>query len=155
MALITLDDFHEGEIREFGSYPVTLEEILDFARKYDPQPFHINPEAARQSNFGGIIASGWHTCGMMMRMLCDHLFSGSAGTGSPGVDEIRWLRPVRPGDVLRLKVETTRVALSRSKPDRGTIWHTVSVLNQNDELVMTMKAMTMMLTRAGAATKKA
>ena len=150
MALITLDDFKEGEVKEFGGYHVTEEEILEFAKKYDPQPFHTDIEAARRSIFGGLIASGWHTCSMVMRMLCDHLFTNSANTGSPGVDEIRWIRPVRPGDILRLRVETAKVSQSRSKPDRGTIWHHVSVLNQKGELVATLKAMTMMLTRTGA-----
>lgn len=150
MALLTFEDFEVGLVREFGAYHVTKEEILDFAGKYDPQFFHIDEEGAKNSPFGGLIASGWHTCAMCMRMLCDGLFLNSTGLGSPGIDEIRWLRPVRPGDTLRLKVETIKAALSRSKPDRGTIWNEITIFNQKDEAVATVTAMTIFLTRAGA-----
>lgn len=142
MPLLTLEDFQEGMIQEFGSYHVTKEEILEFAGKYDPQSFHIDEEAAKASQFGGLIASGWHTCAMAMRMLCEGLFSHAAGGSSPGIDEIRWLRPVRPGDTLRLRVEVLKVVPSRSKPNRGTVWNAITVLNQNDEVVATIKAMT-------------
>lgn len=147
MPLLTLEDFHEGTVSEFGSYQVTREEILEFANKYDPQSFHIDEKAAKASQFGGLIASGWHTCAMTMRMLCDGLFSHTAGGSSPGIDEIRWLRPVRPGDRLRLRVEVLKVVPSRSKPDRGTVWNALTVLNQNDEAVATIKAMTIVFKR--------
>jgi acyl dehydratase len=150
MALTTFDDFKVGQIREFGRYHVTKEEVVEFALKYDPQFFHIDEAQAKNGPFGSLVASGWHTCGMCMRMLCDHFFIDSSNCGSPGIDEIRWLRPVRPGDILRLKVETIKVALSRSKPDRGTVWNAITVFNQKDEAVATLKAMTIFLTRAGA-----
>ena len=147
MPLLTFEDFHEGKIWEFGDYLVSKEEILEFANKYDPQSFHIDEEAAKASQFGGLIASGWHTCAIMMRMLCDGLFSHARGGSSPGIDEIRWLRPVRPEDRLRLRVEVAKVAPSRSKPDRGTVWNQITIFNQKDEAVATIKAMTIVFKR--------
>lgn len=155
MPLLTLEDFQEGAVQEFGAYTVTKQEILDFAGRYDPQSFHIDEEAAKKSQFGGLIASGWHTCSMAMRMLCDGLFSHTAGGSSPGIDEIRWLRPVRPGDSLRLRVEVLKVVPSRSKPDRGTVWNAITVFNQKDEAVATIKAMTIIFTRDAVAAKPA
>lgn len=148
MALLSFEDFEVGFVREFGSYHVTRQEILDFALKYDPQSFHIDEKAAEASSFGGLIASGWHTCAMCMRMLCDNILTGSAGAGSPGIDEIRWLKPVRPGDTLRVRMEVYKTAPSQSRPDRGTVWQVLTGINQHDEPVVTIKAMTILLRRS-------
>lgn len=137
------EDYMVGAVDEFGAYAVTEQEIVEFARRYDPQPFHIDADAARSSIYGGLIASGWMTGAVMMRMLVDHYISRTASLGSPGLDEIRWLKPVRAGDVLRVRVTITGTKRSRSKPDRGTIWMTDEVLNQRGETVMVCKAMGM------------
>src|SRR5437867_2941032 len=113
-----LEDFEVGETLELGSCRVTREEILEFARRYDPQPFHVDEAAARQSIYGGLIASGWHTTAMLMRLLVDRM-AGVKTMGSPGTDEIRWLKPVRPGDTLTARAVVLDVVPSRSKPDRG------------------------------------
>jgi acyl dehydratase len=131
------DDFQVGEVQETGSYTVSREEILAFARQFDPQPFHLDDEAARTSIFGGIIASGWHTASICHRLIVEHLLGRSASLGSPGVDELRWLRPVRPGDTLTARVEVLSLTPSRSKPDRGAIKFRFEVRNQNGEQVMT------------------
>jgi len=136
-----LEDLVPGATASFGSYPVTREEVLDFAGKYDPQPFHLDDAAAAKTHFGRLSASGWHTCAMTMRMLVDNMgVGGHAGIGSPGVDQIRWLRPVYPGDTLRVETLLAEVRPSRSKPDMGSIHSEVTVFNQNDEPVMTMKS---------------
>ncbi|WP_435196099.1 MaoC family dehydratase [Natronomonas sp. EA1] len=99
------EDVEVGETKEFGAYEVTKEEIIEFAEKYDPQPFHVDEEAAEESMFGGLIASGWHTAAMTMRMLVEHTTRDAASTGAMGVDELRWKKPVRPGDTLHVEVE--------------------------------------------------
>ncbi|MGD8289266.1 MAG: MaoC family dehydratase [Gemmatimonadota bacterium] len=134
---------------DLGSYEVTEEEILEFARKYDPQPFHTDPEVAKGSIYGGLIASGWHTCAMSMRMLCDKLLLRAASLGSPGLDQIRWLRPVRPGDTLGGFMEVVESRPSRSKPDRGIIKSRWEVKNQDDEVVLTMEGAAMYRRRDG------
>src|SRR5438552_14010053 len=113
------EDYTVGEVFEFGDHLVTAEEIVDFARRYDPQPFHIDPVAAAQSSFGGLVASGWMSGAVLMRMMCDHFIPPSSAMGSPGVDELRWLRPVRPGDRLKARVRVLQTRRSQSKPDRG------------------------------------
>ncbi len=135
-----LEDYQVGEVAEFGDYLITKEEILEFAGRYDPQPFHTDEAAAEQSNYGGLIASGWMTGSVMMRMLVDHFVSPAAGMGSPGIDELRWLRPVRAGDRLRVRVTVLEARRSQTKPDRGAILSLDEVLNQDDEVVMTVKA---------------
>lgn len=135
------EDYVVGTVRGFGSITVEEAEVIDFARRFDPQPFHTDPEAARQSIYGHLIASGWHTAGLMMRLLVEHYLSPGASLGSPGVDELRWLKPVRPGDTLSVRVTVLEAAVSRSKPDRGLVRSHVEVLNQHGEVVMTMKAM--------------
>ena len=128
-----LEDLKVGDKASFGSYHVTREEVLDFARKYDAQPFHLSDEAAAQTHFGRIAASGWHTCAMTMSMLVENLEAHpQAGLGSPGVDELRWLKPVYPGDTLRVESEIADVTPSRSKPDIGSYRSNVTVLNQDD-----------------------
>lgn len=137
------DDFAVGERFEFGAYVVTEDEIIDFARRYDPQPFHLDPEAAKASHFGGLVASGWMTSAVLMRLLCDHFIPRQSSMGSPGVDEVRWLKPLRPGDTLRARVEVTETRASQSKPDRGVIRCRHQLLNQHDEVVMSMHGMGM------------
>jgi acyl dehydratase len=137
------EDYWVGEIAEFGDYLMTEEEIIEFASKYDPQVFHLDREAAKASSFGTLVSSGWHTVGVMMRLMVQNFISPKSSMGSPGVDQIRWLKPVKPGDRLRLRMHTTNAKKSSSKPDRGTIWFETSVLNQADEVVMTMQGLGM------------
>lgn len=148
---VYLDDFVPGQVREFGRHAITTDEIVDFASKYDPQPFHTDAEAAKSSFYGGLIASGWMTVGIAMRMVCDDYLVRSASLGSPGVDQIRWLQPVKPGDVLRLRLTTREVKPSQSKPDRGIVRSLWEVLNQRDEVVMTLEGMGMFRRRPAAA----
>jgi acyl dehydratase len=140
---IYFEDLPAGTVMDLGTYEVTREEILEFANKYDPQPFHTDEEAAKHSIFGGLIASGWHTCSMMMRLLHDGLLVRAASLGSPGVDEIRWLRPVRPGDALHAELPIVDSRPSQSKPDRGVIRSRWLVHIQDGDLVMTMEGMGM------------
>jgi acyl dehydratase len=141
------EDYVVGSIHEFGSIVVTEEEVIAFARRYDPQVFHIDPVAAKNTKFGGLIASGWLTAGLMMRLLVDNVVSAVASLGSPGVNELRWLKPVRPGDELSIRVTIREARRSRSKPDRGSVSNFVEVLNQNREVVMTMQSVGMYLCR--------
>jgi acyl dehydratase len=143
------EDLPVGTVIELGTREVSKEEILEFARMYDPQPFHTDEEAAKASIFGGLIASGWHTCAMAMRLLCDGLLRRAASLGSPGVDEVRWLKPVRPGDTLEARMEVVESRASRSKPDRGVIRSRWEVRNQAGELVMTMEGLGMYRRRPG------
>jgi len=129
------EDYEAGEVIEFGEYRVSEEEIIDFAKRYDPQSFHIDPEAAKESAYGGLIASGWHTGSIMMRMLVDGFVSEVASMGSPGLDELRWLAPVRPGDTLRCRIRILETRRSASKPDRGLVRLEQEALNQRDEVV--------------------
>ena len=146
------DDFQPGQEIDLGERTVTEAEILAFARAFDPQPFHIDAGAAAASPFGGLIASGWHTCSMMMRMVVDGLLAESAGMGSPGLDGVRWLQPVRAGDTLRVRYVTRRVKVSTSKPDRGVVWSTWIATNQHGVEVCTVDGMGLYRRRpAGAA----
>jgi acyl dehydratase len=131
------EDFAPGMLLEFGDKLITAEEIVAFAREYDPQPFHLDDAAGRQTHFGGLVASGWQTCGIMMRLMVDHYLCPETSLGSPGLDELRWLRPVRPGDRLRVRLEVLETKPSRSRPEMGTIRQRTDVLNQKDEVVMT------------------
>lgn len=141
------EDYVDGAVHDFGSIPVQESEVVDFAKRFDPQPFHMNPELAKHSIYGGLIASGWHSASLMMRLFVEHYLSHVASLGSPGVDELRWLKPVRPGDVLSLRVTVSETSRSRSKPDRGIVHSYVETLNQNGEIVMTMKALNFLLCR--------
>jgi acyl dehydratase len=145
--VLYFEDFIVGLRRELGSRSLSEEEMIGFAREYDPQPFHIDPEAAARSPFGSLIASGWQTCAVTMRILCDSFLLESASLGSPGVDEVRWTKPVRPGDTLTVFSTVLEARASRSKPDRGVIVSATEVVNQKGEVVMTMRGMTMMSTR--------
>jgi acyl dehydratase len=146
------EDYVLGTIVEYGPIAVDEAELIAFGRRYDPQPFHIDPQRAAAGPFGGLITSGWHTASLMMRLLVDHYLPRTAGLGSPGVDELRWLAPVRPGDKLSVRVTVTEARRSRSKPDRGMINSLIEVLNQRRDVVMTVKAMTLMLCRSAAPT---
>src|SRR5512143_1867187 len=116
------EDFPVGRVRELGpSAPLTPEEIVEFARRYDPQPFHVDEAAGRASAFGGLVASGWQTCGIAMRLYVDAVLRRAASLGSPGVEKVRWTRPVRPGDALRLRVEVLEARPSESKPHVGLV----------------------------------
>lgn len=134
------EDYVPGAVVRFGSATISEAEIVEFGRRFDPQPFHIDPEAAKKSPFGGLIASGWHTASLAMRLLVDHYVSRTASLGSPGVDEVRWRKPVRPGDTLSVRATIVESKLSRSKPGQGTVRTYVEVLNQQQEIVMTWKA---------------
>ncbi len=133
------EDFEVGHAIEVGSFTVSEAEIIEFATRFDPQPFHIDPEAAVQSMFGGIIASGWHTCSMMMRLMVDGYLGNSSSLGSPGVDEVRWLKPVRGGDTLTVRSAVVESVPSSSRPDRGVIFTQWEATNQRGELVATIK----------------
>jgi acyl dehydratase len=137
------EDFNPGDVFEFGDYLMSEAEILEFAGKYDPQPFHTDAEAARNSIFGGLIASGWHTCAAVMRMMVDDFVPANASMGSPGIDELRWLKPVRPGDRLRVRLTVVESVPSRSRPDRGVVKSFSETLNQDGEVVMTSRGMVM------------
>ena len=143
------EDFEPGQDIDLGTRTVTEDEIVAFAREFDPQPFHLDRGAAEASIFGGVIASGWHTCSMMMRMVVDGLMNRSASMGSPGLDGVRWLAPVRAGDTLNVHYRTTRVKASTSKPDRGVVWSTWVALNQHGETVCTVEGMGMFGRRPG------
>lgn len=137
------EDFQVGDVYDLGSRTVSKEEILDFARQYDPQYFHVDEERAKESIYGGLIASGWHTAAMTMRLACEAIVLQSASMGSPGLDELRWVRPVRPGDTLQARMEILAARASQSKPDRGIVHSQVIVTNQDGEPVLTWKAMGM------------
>ena len=146
--LLYFEDLEIGTKASFGRYEVTREEVLEFAAKYDPQPFHLSDEAAAKTHFGRISASGWHTCAMTMRMLVDNITERKqAGLGSPGQDELRWHRPVYPGDVLRVQTELLEKTRSRSRPEMGSFKSIVTVLNQNDEKVMTFRSIGLIAVR--------
>ena len=130
------EDVTTGDIAEFGEHLMTEADVIAFATAYDPQPFHIDAEAAQDSIFGGLIASGWHTGSVVMRMMVDHYLTPESSLGSPGVDEIRWIVPVRPGDHLRVRITVLSTVPSRSKPDRGIVHSLTEVLNQKDQVGM-------------------
>jgi acyl dehydratase len=146
------EDFFEGQELPMGSKTVTEEEIIAFATQFDPQPFHIDHEAADASHFGGVIASGWHTCSMMMRLVVDGLMTRSSSMGSPGLEKVRWILPVRPGDTLTVTYLTQQVKASASRPDRGVVWSKWQAVNQHGELVATIEGMGMFGRRPQAAT---
>ena len=131
------EDLEPGSVDRFGHHQVTREEVIAFASRYDPQPFHLDDEAAAQTHFGRLSASGWHTCAMVMAMVVENLKAHrQAGLGSPGVDELRWHKPVYPGDTLRCETQLLEKKRSRSRPEMGSFRSTMRVFNQNDDLVM-------------------
>jgi acyl dehydratase len=144
------EDYPPGAVAEYGPIAVDEEDIIAFGRQFDPQPFHVDRQRAAGGPFGGVVASGWHTASLMMRLLVDHYLPRKAGLGSPGIDELRWLRPVRPGDQLSLRITVTEATRSRTKPDRGLVRTFNEVINQRGEPVMTLKAMTLVRCRSVA-----
>ena len=143
------EDFRVGDVSEFGDHLVTEDAVLDFARRWDPQPFHVDRDAAAASPYGGLIASGWHTGAAMMRMLVDEYFPQGGSLGSPGIDELRWLRPVRPGDRLRLRVTVLEARRSNSRPEMGLVRSLTEVLTGDGVPEMTMRSLVMYRTRPG------
>ena len=133
---IPFENFEIGQKQNFGAYEVTEEEIIEFAGKYDPQFFHLDHEAAKQSLFGGLCASGWHTCSMTMAMMVANMDKNGRSLGSPVIDSLRWLRPVYPGDVLSVQMEVLDTIPSKSRPNIGVVVSKVSVSNQKEEVVM-------------------
>ena len=133
------EDIKAGEVIELGSRTVTKEAILAFAREFDPQPFHADEAAAQRTIWGGLIASGWHTGSMLMRLFYDGFLKDTVSLGSPGIDELKWLKPVRPGDTLSGRLTILETVLSRSKPDRGIVRSLMEVANQHGEVVMTTR----------------
>jgi acyl dehydratase len=143
------EDILVGSTARFGDYPVTREEVIAFAEKYDPQPFHLSDDAAAATHFGRLSASGWHTCAMTMAMLVEHLKANrQAGLGSPGIDELRWRTPVYPGDRLRCETEVLEKRRSESRPEMGIYKSRMTVLNQDDVVVMTFVSNGLIETRA-------
>jgi acyl dehydratase len=142
------EDYLPGAVFEYGAIRVTESEIIEFARRFDPQYIHVDRDRAAQGPFRGLIASGWHTAAMMMRLIVDNFLPLSASLGSPGIDELRWLRPVRPGDVLSVRLSILEATRSRSKPDRGVVRTLCEVLNQDREVVMSLKAMNIIACRS-------
>jgi acyl dehydratase len=151
MATIHFEDFAPGQVYPLGRRTLTRDEIVAFAREWDPQPFHLDEQAAAGSIYGGVIASGWHTVCAFMRLFADGLLNRSAAMGSPGVDEVRWLRPVRPGDTLDARLEVLEVRPSRSKPDRGIVRLRAAMSNQQQQEVLSFIANVMFRRRAAAA----
>ena len=141
------EDFVPGQVSDFGPISIDEAEVIAFARRYDPQPVHIDRDAATAGPFGGLIASGWHTASLVMRVLVEHYLARGAALASPGVDELRWLQPVRPGDVLRVRVTVLEARRSQSKPDRGLVRTRIEALNQDEAVVMSMIAMNLFLCR--------
>jgi acyl dehydratase len=139
-AMLFFEDLTPGRVFELGSREVAADEIVAFAREFDPQPFHVDAEAAKTSPFGGLIASGWHSASLLMRMYVDEVLSQAASMGSPGVEELRWLVPVRPGDVVRGRVTIVEASPSSARPDRGTVVGEFELFNQRDELAMRFRA---------------
>jgi len=141
------EDYVIGAVCVYGAIPVTAESIVEFARAYDPQPIHADADAAARGPFGGLIASGWHTIALVMRVLVERYLSHVAAIVSPGIDELRWPLPVRPGDVLSVRVTVLEATVSRSKPDRGLVRSRVEALNQRGEVVLSMKALNLIRRR--------
>jgi acyl dehydratase len=141
------EDYRPGAVYTAGAIAVTESDIIDFARRYDPQPMHTDPEFAARGRFGGLIASGWHTGAMMMRLFADNFLSPASSLASPGLDELRWHLPVRPGDVLSLRITILEARPSRKNPEQGVIRSHVEVLNQTGAVVMSMKPISLVRRR--------
>lgn len=141
------EDYRPGAVYEYGYAAVSEAEIIEFAARFDPQPIHADPTFAATGPFGGLIASGWHTAGIMMRLFADHYLSRVGSLASPGIDELRWPAPVRPGDSLRLRATIGETRRSRSKPDRGLVRTHGELLNQDDQAVLTLTAMNLVRLR--------
>jgi len=145
------EDYVPGLIVDCGTFSVDEEGIIAFAKQYDPQPFHVDRAAAAKGPFGGIIASGWQTTALMMRQVVEHFVSPESSLGAAGIDEIRWPRPVRPGDTLRVTATVVEARLSQSKPDRGIIRSSMELVNQDGETAMTLMAINFVRARPAGA----
>jgi acyl dehydratase len=146
------EDFPVGQVREFGAYLVTREAVLAFAREFDPQPFHLDDAAAEASLFGRLAASGWHTCAIAMRMMCDAYLLESASLGSPGLEKLSWKKPVYPGDTLRMRLEVLESRPMASRPEVGILRTRWEVMNQADETVLSMEGYGMFRRRTASTT---
>jgi acyl dehydratase len=144
------EDFTPGRVFETPTRSLSEEDIVRFAREYDPQTFHTDADAARDTPFGGLIASGWQTCGVTMRLMCDGYLLETSCVGSPGLEELRWLKPVRPGDTLRLRATVLEAAPSAKQSNRGTVLFLWETFNQRDEVVLSMRGRQMFLRRTPA-----
>jgi acyl dehydratase len=144
------EDFSPGKVFEHGARSLSEAEIVAFAREWDPQRYHVDPQAAKATPFGGLIASGWQSCGVLMRLMCDAYLNESSCVGSPGIDEIRFLRPVRPADTLRFRSTVLDCAPSRTQPGRGTVTFRWELLNQHEEVVLSMVGRQFYLKRGSA-----
>ena len=144
------EDYVVGSVSELGSFTIDAEQIVAFAQVYDPQPIHTDPEAAAAGPFGGLIASGWQTGALMMRLVVENYLSPASSLASPGVDELRWLRPVRPGDTLFVRLTVLEATRSRSKPDRGVVRSLIELRNQHGEDVMSVKPINLVRCREPA-----
>jgi acyl dehydratase len=147
------EDYVSGAVYEYGRITVTEEEIREFAERFDPQRIHSDPEFAATGPFGGLIASGWHSAGILMRLFADHYLSQVASLASPGVDELRWSAPLRPGDSLRLRTTIVETRASRSKPDRGRVHTKAELINQDDKNVLQLLAMNILRRREEIGTR--
>ena len=148
LPMIYFEDLVVGAQTDFGSYAVTREEVLEFARKYDPQPFHLSDEEAAKTHFGRLAASGWHTAAMTMAVIARHVVAHEqAGLGSPGIDELRWRKPVYPGDTLHVRGEILETTPSRSRPQMGSFRTRTTVTNQDGDIVMTFISIVLMRRR--------
>jgi acyl dehydratase len=141
------EDYLAGAVYEYGYASVSEAEIIAFAERFDPQPIHVDARFAGRGPFGGLIASGWHTAGIAMRLIVTHYLSRVASLASPGVDELRWPTPVRPGDSLRLRTTIVQTRRSRSKPDRGLVRTRAELLNQHDQTALSLVAMNLLRLR--------
>lgn len=148
--MLTYEDFPQGRIIELLPYTVTAADIVAFAEEFDPQDFHLDGDSEQAQQVGGLIASGWHTCSILMRMMCDSFLLETASQGSPGLEEIRWFTPVRPGDVLTGTSQVLSNRVSKSKPYLGLVRFTHSLKNQDDVTVMSISGLNMINTRAGS-----
>jgi acyl dehydratase len=142
------EDYVAGAVYEYGYASVSEADIVDFAERFDPQPIHVDASFAATGPFGGLIASGWHTAGIAMRLIADHYLSRVASLASPGVDELRWPAPVRPGDSLRLRTAIVEARPSRTKPDRGLVRTRAELLNSDDQVVLHLVAMNLLRLRS-------
>jgi acyl dehydratase len=152
---LTFEDFPPGHFGTFGPRRVTREEILGFAAEFDPQPMHLDEEAAKRTMLNGLAASGWHLCSIMMRMMCDGYIGRTASLGSPGVNEVRWLAPLRPGDDITLDVEVTEARISRSRPETGIVTFKTLVRNAAGQALCEMVSPIIVARRAGVAAGQA
>jgi acyl dehydratase len=143
------EDYEPGAVFTSGAIAVSAAEIIEFARRYDPQAMHTDPEAAAEGRFGGLIASGWHTAALMMRLFATNFLSPQSSVASPGIDELRWLQPVRPGDVLSLRMTVIEARRSRNRPGEGVVRSLVEVLNQSGDVVMSLKPISLIACRPG------